>query len=269
MKRIDQDPAENDREFKLAVQWIICGDVPSKDGSTFLAADPDEWPGMSFDGGDEYVVLRKLLTEYAPKRWGDSCSLLHKMELVEEAFASSAEFKPQQEPDVTMEQMPRVVTPHWLALLKNVNVIQEALFRYHQEPCLVLDADCIGSRSPRPPFRCNHVNCISDVKSTMYSCEDRIMLKDSNLPTVLPIMITTPGLLVNDGHYGSAPQIIWIRPKLDDIEVLAPLAVSSRKLQNTQTESNFLFLQLHHAVHKGDAPHVEELLRKKADVNFK
>ena len=156
-----------------------------------------------------------------------------------------------------MEQMPRVVTPKFTpallknvhviqeglfryALSKNVHVIQEALFRYHQEPCLVLDAGCIDSRSPRPPFRCNHVNCISDVKSTMYSCEDRIMLKDSNLPTVLPIMITTPGLLVNDGHYGSAPQIIWIRPKLDDIKVLAPLAVSSRKLQNTKTESQVL-----------------------------
>jgi hypothetical protein len=229
VKRIDEDPAENDREFKLAVQWIVCGDVPTKDGGSFLAADPNEWPGMSFDGGDPYVVLRKLLTEYAPKRWGDNCSLLHRMELVEEAFASSAQFKQEQRPD----DMCIPVTP---ALLKNVHVIQEALYHYHQEPCLVLDADCITSRPPRPPFRCNHANCISDA-NTMCPEEGSIMLKDSNDEHVRPIQITTPGLLVNDGHYGSGPQIIWIRPKLDDIKVLAPLAVSSRKLQNTKTES--------------------------------
>jgi hypothetical protein len=199
-------PQQNDLEFKCAVRWIICGEVQHRATGVHIPAAPDEWPGMAFDGGQVYEVLDVLLREYAPKRWPDHKTAFESMELVE------------------MPAQPEDIPPFLVE-------IENALFRDHQEPCLILDAQCLNIEpSPRSPFEVNHANCIIHISPPLAEnpvMERYLFLKDSNHPSVQLIWPGNRGLLSKSGHHsGAGPAIIWIRPKQDTIKVIAPDAVS-------------------------------------------
>ena len=196
---------KNDLEFKCAVRWIICGEVQHLATGVYIQARPDEWPGMAFDGGQVYEVLDVLLREYAPKRWPDCIKAFESMGLVE------------------IPAQPGEILP-FLVEIKN------ALFRDHQEPCLILDAKCLHEHSPPPSlFEVNHANCITDISVPVVGpvLERMLYLKDSNDNHVRSIPPGCPGLLSKSGHRsGAGPAVIWIRPKQDSIKIIAPDAVS-------------------------------------------
>ncbi len=201
-----EGPQQNDLEFKCAVRWIICGEVQHRAIGVYTKAADDEWPGMAFDGGQVYEVLDVLLREYAPKRWPDHKTAFESMELVE------------------MPAHPEDIHPFLVE-------IENALFRDHQEPCLILDAQCLkNDPPPRSPFEVNHANCIAHISPPLVEnpvMERFLCLKDSNHPRVQHIWPGTPGLLSKSGHHsGAGPAVIWIRPKQDTIKVIAPDAVS-------------------------------------------
>ncbi len=83
MKDFSIDPQQNDFKFKCAVRWIMCGEFEDLTTHGFLKAQPNDWPGMAFHGGQPYLVLDALLREYAPKRWPDHKRTFESMELVE------------------------------------------------------------------------------------------------------------------------------------------------------------------------------------------
>jgi hypothetical protein len=229
VKKFSNDPHQNDFEFKCAVRWVICGEVEDQTTHVFTKAQPDDWPGMAFNGGLPYVVLDALLREYAPKRWPDHKGTFQSMELME-LFAPEAISREAINPfphDIERAHC-KVIDPF-------LQGIEGALLGDHQEPCLILDAQCLPRDgvpwwqcSPAPPFEVNHANCISDISVPICGEGERcVCLKDSNFDNVREVCTAMPGLLSKFGHHrGSGPSIIWIRPNQDLIKIVTPSSVS-------------------------------------------
>jgi hypothetical protein len=221
VKKFSEDPEQNDREFKCAVRWIICGDVEDRTTHVFKEAQPDDWPGMAFDGGKTYEVLEMLLQEYAPRRWPEEWPNFSSKMTLKQVFAADCE------QNAAPASVPRERHDMFL------DAICDILYRDHQEPCFILDAECIRMQRQRqfelPPsktLRTNHANCICDLW-----VEDgwMIFLKDSNNNAIEFCFSSIPGLLTSDQHEGAGPSVVWIQPAHDVIRVFAPQAVSLLK----------------------------------------
>jgi hypothetical protein len=232
----------NDREFKLAVRWIVLGDLLKQDGQSWSSAKdrPDDWPGMSFYGGSTQIVLRKLLEDYAPKRWPKHSFERSKYTVEEEFFTGSGSSAEHSQDD---------------AVSKSLIAIEKALYRDHQEPCFILDSKCFFpllepsshpcySIETAPPFQTDHANCIcgTSVPFCGPTVERLIFIKDSNANCPKGALVNIPGLLTRDGHKRTPPFIIWIRPALDDIQVIAPAAVSPPEIHTMNCESLSVYI---------------------------
>jgi hypothetical protein len=232
VKKFSENPKENDREFKCAVRWIICGEVEDQTTRVFTEAQPDDWPGMAFDGGRPYEVFEMLLQEYAPRRWPEKWHKFSSKMTLKQVFAADCEQNaapasvPRERDDASISRIDeRTGLTRSTVFL---DAICEILFRDHQEPCLVLDYKCLKleqfSLPPSQKFRTNHANCICDVGRDGPYCF--IRLKDSNNDEMKSFASEIPGLLTSDHHERAGPSVIWIQPAHDVIRVLAPRAVS-------------------------------------------
>jgi hypothetical protein len=256
VKKFSEDPEQNDREFKCAVRWIICGDVEDRTTHVFTEAHPDDWPGMAFHGGKPYEVFEMLLREYAPRRWPEEWPNFSSKLTLKQVFAADCE------QNVAPAPVPREWDDEYTdASISRIDertgftrstvffdAICDILFRDHQEPCLILDAECLRmsrriqfSLLPFQKLRTNHANCICDV----WNGGDcwMIDLKDSNNDEIEGFFPVIPGLLTSDHHERAGPSVVWIQPGHHDIRVFAPQAVSLLTLifqnQNLKEESSF------------------------------
>jgi hypothetical protein len=232
VKKFSENPKENDREFKCAVRWIICGEVEDRtthvlteDQTThvFTEAQPDDWPGMAFDGGKTYEVFEMLLQEYAPRRWPEKWHKFSSKMTLKQVFAADCEQNAA--PASVPRERERFDSTVFL------DAIFDILFRDHQEPCLILDYECLemGRRHQRSlplsqKLQTNHANCICDVRHNE-ECWS-IGLKDSNNDEIEFVLHTIPGLLTSAHHKSAGPSVVWIQPAHDVIRAFAPQAVS-------------------------------------------
>jgi hypothetical protein len=222
-KKFSENPKENDREFKCAVRWIICGEVEDQTTHVFTEAQPDDWPGMAFDGGKTYEVFEMLLQEYAPRRWPEEWHKFSSKVTLQQVFAADCEQNAA--PASVPRERERFDSTVFL------DAIFDILFRDHQEPCLIFDYECLemGRRRQRSlplsqKLQTNHANCICDVGLDGHYCF--IRLKDSNNDTIEFISSEIPGLLTSAHHECAGPSVVWIQPAHDVIRAFAPQAVS-------------------------------------------
>ena len=225
VEKFSEDPKENDREFKCAVRWIICGEVEDRTTHVFTEAQPDDWPGMAFDGGKTYEVFEMLLQEYAPRRWPEEWHQFSSKMTLKQVFAADCE-----------QNAAPASVPRERELFDStvfLDAIFDILFRDHQEPCLILDYECLkmGRRNQlslplSQKLQTNHANCICDVRRNEYFGYWSIGLKDSNYDTIEFISSEIEGLLTSAHHKSAGPSVVWIQPAHDVIRVFAPHAVS-------------------------------------------
>jgi hypothetical protein len=233
VKKFSEDPEQNDREFKCAVRWIICGEVEDRTTHVFTEAQPDDWPGMAFDGGKPYEVFEMLLQDYAPRRWPEKWPNFSSKMTLKQVFAADCEQNaasasvPRERDDASISIDERTGLTRSTVFL---DAICDILFRDHQEPCLVLDYKCLemGRQKqfrlpPSQKLRTNHANCICDVH---HNDGWMIGLKDSNNVEIEFVSSIISGLLTSDHHEREGPSVIWIQPAHDVIKVFAPQAVS-------------------------------------------